>query len=225
MSPLRSAKTDRRRSGSNGHGPDTGAASTMGPPRDRQDSRVAEVSDQQLVTDAQAGDDGAFEELVRRHADRLHAVVRRLVDSNHEAEEVTQEAFLRAWRGIARFKGRGVLDLSLPYRRQRGPSPTSAQAWAPARDLARGPGRRAAGRETWAGRRRRAPRSPRGSGAFDQRSAPRPPRPARPSRHRRTYDRRVGRRDGAQRSGLQKPAAPGPPCGAQRDRELPSQRP
>jgi RNA polymerase sigma-70 factor (ECF subfamily) len=61
--------------------------------------------DAELVERAQAGDRGAFEELVRRHADRLYAVIVRLVDDRHEAEEVTQEAFLRAWRGIARFKG------------------------------------------------------------------------------------------------------------------------
>ena len=66
---------------------------------------MAVPDDQQLVRDAQAGDHAAFEELVRRHADRLHAVVRRLVDSAHDADEVTQEAFLRAWRAIDRFKG------------------------------------------------------------------------------------------------------------------------
>jgi DNA-directed RNA polymerase specialized sigma24 family protein len=63
------------------------------------------VDDEQLVARAQAGDRVAFEELVRRHAERLHAVVARLVADRHEAEEVTQEAFLRAWRGIAAFKG------------------------------------------------------------------------------------------------------------------------
>jgi RNA polymerase sigma-70 factor, ECF subfamily len=47
----------------------------------------------------------AFEELVRRHAEGLHRVVSRLVASRAEAEEVTQEAFLRAWRGIERFHG------------------------------------------------------------------------------------------------------------------------
>ena len=61
--------------------------------------------DAELVSRAQTGDRLAFEELVRRHADRLHAVVARLVTDRHEAEEVTQEAFLRAWRGIAGFKG------------------------------------------------------------------------------------------------------------------------
>jgi RNA polymerase sigma-70 factor, ECF subfamily len=61
--------------------------------------------DSELVARAQAGDRPAFEELVRRHADRLFSVVARLLDDRHEAEEVTQEAFLRAWRGIGRFKG------------------------------------------------------------------------------------------------------------------------
>ena len=63
------------------------------------------VEDGALVARARAGDVLAFEELVRLYADRLHGVVRRLVDHQHEAEEVTQEAFLRAWRGIATFKG------------------------------------------------------------------------------------------------------------------------
>jgi RNA polymerase sigma-70 factor (ECF subfamily) len=57
-----------------------------------------------LVERAKAGDSGAFEELVRRHADRLHALVRRLGLPSDAAAEVTQEAFLRAWRGIGAFK-------------------------------------------------------------------------------------------------------------------------
>lgn len=58
-----------------------------------------------LVDRAKAGERAAFEELVRRHADRLHATVRRLGLTSEAAEEVTQEAFLRAWRGIGAFKG------------------------------------------------------------------------------------------------------------------------
>jgi RNA polymerase sigma-70 factor (ECF subfamily) len=59
-----------------------------------------------LVDRAQAGDRTAFEELVRRHADHLYAVVVRFVADGAEAEEVTQDAFLRAWRSIGRFEAR-----------------------------------------------------------------------------------------------------------------------
>lgn len=58
-----------------------------------------------LIERSQAGDRLAFEELVRRHADRLYAVVLRFLGSDREAEDVTQETFLRAWRGIGGFKG------------------------------------------------------------------------------------------------------------------------
>ncbi len=58
-----------------------------------------------LVDRARAGDRDAFEELVRKNADRLHAVVLGFMADADAAQEVTQEAFLRAWRGISRFKG------------------------------------------------------------------------------------------------------------------------
>jgi RNA polymerase sigma-70 factor (ECF subfamily) len=55
---------------------------------------------------AQSGRRDAFEELVRRHADRLYGTVRRLGLSREAADEVVQETFLRAWRAIGTFKGR-----------------------------------------------------------------------------------------------------------------------
>ena len=67
---------------------------------------VATEPEAALVERAQGGDRAAFEELVRRHADHLYAVVVRFVADGGEAEEVTQEAFLRAWRSIGRFEGR-----------------------------------------------------------------------------------------------------------------------
>jgi RNA polymerase sigma-70 factor (ECF subfamily) len=60
--------------------------------------------DAELVLRAQRGDRAAFEELVRRHADRLYTVVLRFLGDRQEAEEATQEAFIRAWQGISRFK-------------------------------------------------------------------------------------------------------------------------
>ena len=74
-------------------------------PRDGMPSGSS-TSEAGLVQRARGGDRDAFEELVRRHADRLYAVVLRFVADAGEAEEVTQEAFLRAWRSIERFQGR-----------------------------------------------------------------------------------------------------------------------
>ncbi len=64
------------------------------------------LGDGELVGLAAAGRRDAFEELVRRHADQLYAVILRLTGDAGEAEEVVQEAFLRAWRGIDRFERR-----------------------------------------------------------------------------------------------------------------------
>ena len=82
-----------------------------GDARDRPASRRVPVSaplarsdEARLVERSQAGDRHAFEELVRRHADRLYAVVLRFVADVDEAEEVTQETFLRAWRSIDKFE-------------------------------------------------------------------------------------------------------------------------
>ena len=87
-----------------------------------------------LVRTAQSGDREAFEQLVRLHADRLYAVVIRVVGDRHEAEEVVQETFLRAWRSLGRFEGRsqfftwlyriGVNEANRTYER-RGARPAS----------------------------------------------------------------------------------------------------
>jgi RNA polymerase sigma-70 factor (ECF subfamily) len=63
-------------------------------------------SEADLVERAAAGDAGAFEELVRRHSERLYSVLLRFTANSEEAEEALQEAFLRAWRGIGRFERR-----------------------------------------------------------------------------------------------------------------------
>ena len=64
------------------------------------------VGDEELVRLAQEGQREAFDELVRRHADRLYGVVLRFSGEPTEAEEVVQETFLRAWRGIGSFERR-----------------------------------------------------------------------------------------------------------------------
>jgi RNA polymerase sigma-70 factor (ECF subfamily) len=65
---------------------------------------VRPVSDL-TVRRAQQGDAGAFEELYRTHAARVHALCLRLEGDQRRAEELTQDVFVRAWQGLATFRG------------------------------------------------------------------------------------------------------------------------
>src|ERR1700759_437861 len=59
-----------------------------------------------LLARARAGDEGAFAELVTQHSARVFGALRRFGLDPQEADEVAQEVFLRAWRGLARFEER-----------------------------------------------------------------------------------------------------------------------
>lgn len=66
---------------------------------------LALAEERSLVAAAKAGDRRAFETLVRHNADRLYAVVLRFSANQSDAEEAAQEAFVRAWRSLPRFRG------------------------------------------------------------------------------------------------------------------------
>ncbi len=59
-----------------------------------------------LVNRAKAGDDGAFEELVRRYRDRILALALHLSGNASEADDITQEVFLKAYQKLDSFEGR-----------------------------------------------------------------------------------------------------------------------
>ena len=61
--------------------------------------------DQQLVTRVQKGDKGAFDLLVRKYQHRIAKLVSRYVHDRAEIEDVTQEAFIKAFRAIKGFRG------------------------------------------------------------------------------------------------------------------------
>ena len=59
----------------------------------------------ELVAAAQAGDREAFNELVRRTYVEMYTLAVRLTANEEDASDVVQEAYLRAWKGIRRFRG------------------------------------------------------------------------------------------------------------------------
>jgi RNA polymerase sigma-70 factor, ECF subfamily len=61
--------------------------------------------DQPLVRAALAGDLRAFERLVERHRDVVFRVIARLLDDDAEAEDLTQDTFLRAFHRLERYRG------------------------------------------------------------------------------------------------------------------------
>lgn len=62
--------------------------------------------DQQALVDAaREGDDGAFERLVRSTYADVYTLAVRLTGNRDDASDVVQEAYLRAYRGIERFRG------------------------------------------------------------------------------------------------------------------------
>ena len=70
----------------------------------------ASPSERELIMRARSGDENAFAQLVSAHASSVYGALRRFGLDAGEAEEVAQEVFLRAWRGLARFEGRAKLS-------------------------------------------------------------------------------------------------------------------
>lgn len=70
-----------------------------------QRSQTREVSEAETIRRAQQGDAAAFERLYRSHSGRVYALCLRMVGNPNEAEDLTQDAFLRVFRKIRTFRG------------------------------------------------------------------------------------------------------------------------
>jgi RNA polymerase sigma-70 factor, ECF subfamily len=66
------------------------------------------VSDLSLVRCAQAGESGAFDQLVLKYRPLIVALAMRYTRSHADAEDATQETFLRAYRGLRHFRGKST---------------------------------------------------------------------------------------------------------------------
>lgn len=72
-------------------------------------ARIDDAVDAELARDldsARAGDRAAFGRLVRRYQRRVYAATLHILGNHGDADDATQEAFVRAYRGLAQFDGR-----------------------------------------------------------------------------------------------------------------------
>jgi RNA polymerase sigma-70 factor (ECF subfamily) len=68
---------------------------------------IVELDDDALVARASGGNDNAaFAELVRRHQGKVRGLLLRLTGNSTLADDLAQEVFLRAYRGLVGFEGR-----------------------------------------------------------------------------------------------------------------------
>src|SRR5690242_14051303 len=64
------------------------------------------ISDHEVVARVRGGETGLYEMLMRRYNQRLFRVIRSVVADDSEAEDVLQEAWVRAYEHLDQFEGR-----------------------------------------------------------------------------------------------------------------------
>lgn len=69
------------------------------------DSTSEAALDMQLVQRFNAGDEGAFIQVMERYQNKIFSTVLNLLHNRADAEEIVQDTFIRAHRGLAKFRG------------------------------------------------------------------------------------------------------------------------
>jgi RNA polymerase sigma-70 factor, ECF subfamily len=115
--------------------PDDGPVPEDGAGGDDREARI----DRWLVGKARDGDLSAYEELIRRHRDRIYRIALRITGDAADADDVTQEVVIQLWTALSGFVGTSAfttwlyrvvvnrsLDLRRRARRNSGEEPTDA---------------------------------------------------------------------------------------------------
>ena len=76
---------------------------------DNSNNQFSELNDIELVSQAQSGNAPAFEEIVSRYYPRLYQTALAILNSHHDAEEVTQDALIKAYKALPGFRGDSLL--------------------------------------------------------------------------------------------------------------------
>src|ERR1035441_340882 len=85
-----------------------------------------EISDEAAVELTRRGDPDAFRILVDRHSRAVYRLAWRMTANSHEAEDIVQETFLRAYKQLKRFDGRAAFGTWVQSHRRKllsGPDP------------------------------------------------------------------------------------------------------
>ena len=85
-----------------------GASEQAEAPAPVTDKATADARDRHLVRRLKAGDQRAFEELVRIYQDRVFALSLRMIGNRQEAEDLAQEVFMTLHRAIGSYRGEGL---------------------------------------------------------------------------------------------------------------------
>jgi len=72
-------------------------------------ANLAATHDAELVRRFNAGDESAFVEIITRHRRKIFSVALGHLRNHADAEEITQDTFIRAYRGLANFRGESSL--------------------------------------------------------------------------------------------------------------------
>ena len=84
--------------------------------------------DEELVLKAQQGDVKAFDELVERYHDRIYGLTYNMTSNREDAEDLTQDIFVKAFEALPRFRGKSsfytwlyriAINKTINYRKKR----------------------------------------------------------------------------------------------------------
>ena len=76
----------------------------------------APAPDAELLVQAQAGDEDAFGELYERYAQNIFVFLFAQLENRLDAEDITEDVFLRAWHSLPKYKDRGFAFSAYLYR-------------------------------------------------------------------------------------------------------------
>ena len=74
------------------------------------EASTARDAERQVIEACQRGEREAFDQLVVRYQRDIYRLCYRYLNNHEDANDVTQEVFLKAWRGIGRFRGKSAFS-------------------------------------------------------------------------------------------------------------------